>query len=165
MTYQVRKYAYRFKVGYPNLQGSLDYYYLAQALVMDGLPNPIPAQWLFANPLPVDMPGRLEGQGLSFAGYAPVYKHLGLGCSIFFLRLAAKKADSVALHACAKTPPEISVWWLSLGSAIKFTTLPQAPVLGSLAPNTSLAIRACWIAPVHMAQGSKVTYKVQSTNR
>lgn len=76
--------------GYPNLQGTLDYYKLAQALVIDGYENPIPAEWQFANPFPVEMPGTFEGQGISLAGYAPVSKHVGFGGSIFFLRLVAQ---------------------------------------------------------------------------
>jgi hypothetical protein len=76
--------------GYPNLQGTLDYAQLAQALVMDGMENPIPAQWQYANPFPVDMPGTFEGQGLSLAGYVPVHKHIGIGGSVFFLRLVAQ---------------------------------------------------------------------------
>ncbi len=78
------------EVGYPNLQGSLDYYNLAQALVLDGMENPIPAQWQFAHPFPVDMPGTFEGQGLSLAGYIPVHNHIGIGGSLFFLRLIAQ---------------------------------------------------------------------------
>lgn len=78
------------EVGYPNLQGSLDYYYLAQALVLDGMENPIPAQWQYASPLPIDMPGRFEGQGISFAGYIPVHDHVAIGSSVFFLRLATQ---------------------------------------------------------------------------
>ncbi len=76
--------------GYPNLQGTLDYYDLAQALVLDGLENPIPADWQWVHPFPVDMPGTFEGQGLSFAGYVPVHKHFGIGGSLFFLHLTTQ---------------------------------------------------------------------------
>jgi len=76
--------------GYPNLQGSLDYYDLAQALIKDGLENPIPADWQWVHPFPVDMPGSFEGQGLSFAGYVPVSSHIGFGSSLFFLRLTTQ---------------------------------------------------------------------------
>ena len=76
--------------GYPNLQGTLDYYDLAQALMMDGLENPIPADWQWVHPLPVDMSGSFEGQGLSFAGYVPVSNHIGFGGSLFFLRLTTQ---------------------------------------------------------------------------
>lgn len=76
--------------GYPNLQGSLDYYNLAQALVLDGYENPIPADWQWVNPFPVDMPGTFEGQGLSLAGYVPVSNHWGFGGSLFFFRLIAQ---------------------------------------------------------------------------
>lgn len=75
------------EVGYPNLQGSLDYYYLAKAMMLDGMPNPIPVDWQWANPLPMEMPGSFEGQGVSFAGYAPVWDHIGIGGSLFFFRL------------------------------------------------------------------------------
>ncbi len=76
--------------GYPNLQGTLDYYDLAQALVLDGYDNPIPADWQWVNPFPVDMPGSFEGQGISFAGYVPLTNHIGIGGSVFFLRLVAQ---------------------------------------------------------------------------
>ena len=35
--------------------------------------------------------------------------------------------------------------------------LAAAPVLGSSAPNTTRAMRACTIAPAHIAHGSSVT--------
>lgn len=76
--------------GYPNLQGTLDYSQLAKALMLDGYENPIPAQWQYVNPFPVDMPGSFEGQGLSLAGYVPLTKHIGIGGSLFFLRLVAQ---------------------------------------------------------------------------
>ena len=57
----------------------------------------------------------------------------------------------------AATPAGHLAWWLSRGSAKRSTTEPQAPVLGSRAPNTSRAMRACMIAPAHIAQGSSVT--------
>ncbi|MGZ6250918.1 MAG: hypothetical protein ACXWL2_02720 [Candidatus Chromulinivorax sp.] len=76
--------------GYPNLQGTLDYTTLAQALVLDGQPNPIPAQWQWADPLPVDMPGSIDGQGLAFEGYVPLTKHFGIGASMMLLRLVGQ---------------------------------------------------------------------------
>ncbi|MBP6870052.1 hypothetical protein KBC04_04165 [Candidatus Babeliales bacterium] len=76
--------------GYPNLQGTLDYRQLAEALVLDGIENPIPAGWQYATPFPVDMPGSFEGQGVTFAGYVPLSDHIGIGGSIFFLRLATQ---------------------------------------------------------------------------
>ena len=76
--------------GYPNLQGTLDYFKLSQALEMDGLENPIPADWQWLREFPVDMPGTFEGQGLSFAGYVPVSDHVGFGASLFLLRLTTQ---------------------------------------------------------------------------
>lgn len=76
--------------GYPNLQGTLDYFNLAQAFVLDGLENPIPAEWQYLTPFAVDMPGTFEGQGLALAGYVPVSKHFGFGASLFLLRLVAQ---------------------------------------------------------------------------
>jgi hypothetical protein len=70
--------------GYPNLQGKLDYADLAQALVLDGIENPIPPQWQYINPFPVDMPGTFEGQGIGLQGYVPVTNHIGFGGSLFF---------------------------------------------------------------------------------
>ena len=76
--------------GYPNLQGTLNYSDLASALVLNGMTNPIPAQWQYLTDFSVDMPGTFEGQGLSLAGYVPVSKHFGFGGSLFFLRLVAQ---------------------------------------------------------------------------
>src|ERR1700749_4370814 len=44
-------------------------------------------------------------------------------------------------------------------------TLPAAPALGSVAPNTTRGTRASTIAPAHIAQGSSVTYRVASSTR
>lgn len=76
--------------GYPNLQGTLDYAVLAQALVKNGMENPIPVDWQYLAEIPVDMPASFNGQGLSLAGYVPVSSHLGFGASIYFLRLSAQ---------------------------------------------------------------------------
>lgn len=76
--------------GYPNLQGTLDYYDLSQALLLDGLENPIPADWQWDMKFPIGMPGRFEGQGLAFAGYVPVTNYIGFGGSLFFLRLTTQ---------------------------------------------------------------------------
>ncbi len=78
------------EAGYPNLQGSLDYYKLGQAFVIAGLENPIPADWQWLSDFPVDMPGSFQGQGITFSGYAPVSKHFGIGGSLLFLRLIAQ---------------------------------------------------------------------------
>ena len=48
------------------------------------------------------------------------------------------------------TPATTVAWWFSRRSANRSTTEPQAPVLGSRAPNTTRAIRACMIAPAHI---------------
>ena len=44
-------------------------------------------------------------------------------------------------------------------------TLPATPVFGSRAPKTTRAMRECMIAPLHIAQGSSVTYSSQPGNR
>ena len=38
--------------------------------------------------------------------------------------------------------------------------LPAAPLRGSAAANTTRATRACTMAPAHIGQGSRVTYRV-----
>ena len=78
------------ETGYPNLQGTLDYYKLGQAYVIAGLENPIPADWQFLNDFPIDMPGSFQGQGITFSGYAPVSKYFGFGGSLLFLRLISQ---------------------------------------------------------------------------
>jgi hypothetical protein len=70
---------------------------------------------------------------------------------------AAKKLESNAPHSSARTPPTISAWWLRRSSANRSITLPAAPVFGSRAPKTTRLTRAWKIAPMHIAQGSRVT--------
>jgi len=82
-----------------------------------------------------------------------------------YLLRAAKNADSNAPHSSARTLPTTAVWWLMRRSANRSTIEPQAPVLGSRAPNTRRAMRACMIAPAHIAQGSSVTYKEAAGRR
>ena len=50
--------------------------------------------------------------------------------------------------------------FISVGPVAIDSLLPAAPVFGSRAPNTTRPTRACMIAPAHMAQGSRVTYRV-----
>lgn len=42
---------------------------------------------------------------------------------------------------------------------------PQAPAFGSSAPKTRRGIRASTMAPMHIVQGSNVTYNVLSVRR
>lgn len=106
--------------GYPNLQGTLDYANLAQALKIDGIQNPIPAQWQYVNPFPVEMPGRFEGQGIAFSGYVPVWDHIGIGASIFFLRLATQ----TSLIAGADTIKKLNL--AVAGNQAQFNELSQS---------------------------------------
>jgi hypothetical protein len=76
--------------GYPNLKGMLDYYEVGKAFEIAGLENPIPADWRFAAPFPVGMPGSFEGQGINFAGYVPFHEHCAIGSSFFLMRLHAQ---------------------------------------------------------------------------
>lgn len=78
------------ETGYPDLQGNLNYYQLAQAFVLAGLENPIPADWRWNTDIPVDMPGSFQGQGITFAGYVPLSSHFGIGGSLLYLRLMAQ---------------------------------------------------------------------------
>ena len=47
----------------------------------------------------------------------------------------------------------------------RFVPHPAMPAFGSQAPKTTRSIRARTIAPVHMAQGSSVTYNEQPSRR
>jgi hypothetical protein len=113
---------------------------------------------------------------LAFAGVALVVgprldslDPRGLALSLLAARAArrrpAKNVDSCRPHSWASTPLVTVAWWLRRSSENRSTTLPQAPVLGSRAPNTTRSMRACWIAPAHIAQGSSVTTSVQPGRR
>ena len=80
-------------------------------------------------------------------------------------RLAAKKSGELLSrfgreHAAGNLGVMVQAL---LGEQIDHA--PQAPVLGSAAPYTRRAMRACMIAPAHMTQGSSVTYRVQPPSR
>src|SRR5437773_2080604 len=60
-------------------------------------------------------------------------------------RRAAKNRLSSAPHSAASTPPSRATWFLSTS------------FFGSVAPNTTLAMRAWNMAPMHISQGSSVT--------
>jgi hypothetical protein len=76
--------------GYPILQGPIDYQSIAASLEKLGYANPIPAQWQYAYPFGLDAPSTFEGQGLSFTGYVPLTQYLGVGASLFVMRLATQ---------------------------------------------------------------------------
>lgn len=78
------------ETGFPDLQGELDYYQLGIALEMDGKPNPIPSDWRNVTDFPMLMPGSFQGQGISFAGYAPLTNHFGIGATFLFFRLMSQ---------------------------------------------------------------------------
>ena len=54
--------------------------------------------------------------------------------------------------------------WLNSDISNKFVQVPTHPPLGSEAPYTTLVILDCMIAPAHIGQGSRVTYRLQSSN-
>ncbi len=105
--------------GYPNLQGNLDYVQVAQALMLDGQENPIPAQWQWIQKMPVDMSGSFEGQGLALQGYVPVHNHVGFGASLFFLRLVAQ----ANLTAAADTVRDLNL--AAAGNQAQFDQLTK----------------------------------------
>jgi len=107
------------EVGYPTLQGSLNYYDLGQSLVLAGYENPIPADWQWVSPFGVDMPGSFEGQGLSFSGYVPLSHHFGIGASMVFLRLVAQ----AHLIPTAETKKALNL--ASAGNQARFSQLTQ----------------------------------------
>src|SRR5438445_4230167 len=55
--------------------------------------------------------------------------------------------------------------WFKRGCRRRSPTDPAIPALGSYAPNTTRPTFANTIAPAHWAQGSSVTYRVQSSKR
>src|SRR4029077_7154119 len=95
--------------------------------------------------------GREAGRGVETDAVGALCHVRGLA------RRAAKKSARSLPHSSASTPRSTVVWWVRRGSANRSITEPQAPVLGSRAPNTRRAIRAWRIAPAHIAQGSIVT--------
>lgn len=109
--------------GYPNLQGTLDYYELAQALILDGYSNPIPADWQWDTSFPVDMPGSFDGQGLSFAGYIPLTNHIGIGGSLFFLRLTTQANLIPGVTRDADTPRKLNL--TAAGNQAQFDELTK----------------------------------------
>src|SRR5262249_48529635 len=80
-------------------------------------------------------------------------------------RLVSKKAVRMPPHSSASNPDCVGRWWLSQGSEGTSMRDPQAPALGSVAPYTTSPMRESTSAPVHMMQGSRVTYIVQSERR
>ncbi len=69
------------------------------------------------------------------------------------------------LHSSSSIPNSTIGLWLKLGLSNRFITEPQQPIFKSFAPITTLSILELIMAPAHMGQGSKVTYKVQSMRR
>ena len=76
----------------------------------------------------------------------------GLEMVLSARRLRGPAADQAQIAASRDSP----------GRSI---TLPHAPVLRSRAPKITRAMRACRIAPTHIAHGSRVTYNVQPGRR
>jgi hypothetical protein len=78
--------------------------------------------------------------------------------------VAGKRRSAGAAFVCqhAAVPPGLVVD-AALGKQVKYRA--GGAGLGSGAPNTTRASRACSMAPLHMAQGSSVTYSVQPSSR
>lgn len=71
----------------PELWGPLQLADVGAALVAVGKPNPIPADWQWLVDFNALMPCSMQGAGVSFSGYAPLGKHLGIGGSAFLMKL------------------------------------------------------------------------------
>src|SRR6202022_3102580 len=80
-------------------------------------------------------------------------------------RRSSKNDESSRLASLASTPGVTGSSWLSLGSVHRLYSDPQAPDLGSGAPNTSRPTRPATSAPAHIGQGSRVTYNVAPVSR
>ena len=78
---------------------------------------------------------------------------------VYSLRIL-KNDCNIFLHSSSRTPRLTDIWWLNIDSDERSKVDPQTPLLKSEAPKTTLSIRAWIIAPMHIVQGSKVTYKV-----
>src|SRR5262249_11261056 len=68
-------------------------------------------------------------------------------------------------HAPSSTPPMAVKRWLRPGSSPPRTVDTSAPDFGSVAPYTTVARRACTIAPTHIRHGSIVTHSVAPPRR
>lgn len=79
-------------VYYPELFGELKLANVGAALTAAGLSNPIPADWLWNSDITAFMPATLEGQGVSFSGYASLTDHIGIGASAFIMNLNSSVA-------------------------------------------------------------------------
>ena len=74
-------------VSMPELLGELKLSEVGAALSAVGLNNPIPADWQWYSDFKAVMPSSLDGQGVSFACYAPIGKHLGIGANTFIMKI------------------------------------------------------------------------------
>ncbi len=109
--------------GYPNLQGTLDYYQLGKAFEIAGLENPIPADWRFASPFPVAMPGSFDGQGINFTGYIPFHEHCAIGSSFFLMRLHGQTNLVPGVTRDANTADKLNL--AAAGNKARFAQLSQ----------------------------------------
>ena len=79
--------------------------------------------------------------------------------------LARRTPVRSAAASSARTPGTTSTSWLRRGSAHRLCSEPQAPALGSAAPNTTWSTRAATSAPAHIGHGSSVTTSVVPSRR
>ncbi len=106
-------------VYYPEIFGELKLAEVGLSLAAAGLMNPIPADWLWNSDINAFMPSVLEGQGVSFSGYASLSDHIGIGGSAFLMNLNA----SVAV---VPTPETVSLLFLTNpGNQVLFSQTVQ----------------------------------------
>src|ERR1700750_1702015 len=101
------------------------------------------------------------GAGLKVVEGGPEVAGAGPRFSPPAYRRGAKKERSRSAQSSARRPLSTCGRWFSRGSSRTLNTLPAAPALGSVAPNTSRGRRARTIAPAHIAHGSSVTYMTE----
>lgn len=91
------------------------------------------------------------------------YHNLGkpLRLCLFFW----KNSERMLEHSFSSTPVTTLLRWFSLGSFKRLKREWHAPALGSMQPYITQGIRDWTIAPAHMGQGSRVTYKMQFSRR
>src|SRR5256712_7874033 len=111
----------------------------------------------------VQLPGQRFSRPPDSAALAPLLRTAHVISS--FCRSPLRNSCSNARHSSSSTPPTTSMRWFKRRSSGMLRTEPQAPPLGSLTPKTTRSTRARTAAPMHIAHGSIVTYRVPPTSR
>lgn len=106
-------------VYFPEMFGELKLASVGTALTTAGLNNPVPDDWLWNSDITALMPSKFEGQGITFAGYASLADHIGIGASAFIMNLNSS--------VCVVPTPETasSLYLSNPGNQVLFTQMVQ----------------------------------------